>query len=107
MIVGRQVTTKSGSIDLLGVDKSGNTVIIELKRAQLPRECLAQAIDYASNVAEWTVDRLGEECSKYRKKTLQDLFNDSFPEVDLEAVNLTAPSGSSWWVSPSRRPSNA
>ncbi|OPY49148.1 MAG: hypothetical protein A4E49_03229 [Methanosaeta sp. PtaU1.Bin112] len=28
MIIGRQVMTKSGPIDLLGIDKSGNTVII-------------------------------------------------------------------------------
>ncbi|MEO0108770.1 MAG: endonuclease NucS domain-containing protein, partial [candidate division WOR-3 bacterium] len=73
-IIGRQVVTESGFIDLLGVDRSGNTVIIELKRSQLPRECLAQAIDYASVVAGWTVDRLAEECSKYTKKNLQDLF---------------------------------
>lgn len=36
MIIGRQVITKSGPIDLLGIDKSGNTVIIELKRSELP-----------------------------------------------------------------------
>ncbi len=57
IIIGRQVTTKSGPIDLLGIDKSGNTVIVEIKRDQLPRECLAQAIDYASAVAGWTVER--------------------------------------------------
>ena len=49
-IIGRQVSTKSGAIDLLGIDKTGNTVIIEIKRDELPRECLAQAIDYASDV---------------------------------------------------------
>ena len=56
MIIGRQVMTKSGPIDLLGIDKSGNTVVIEIKRAELPREALVQAIDYASNVAEWTAE---------------------------------------------------
>jgi hypothetical protein len=90
IIIGRQVTTKSGQIDLLGIDKSGNTVIIEIKRAELPRESLAQAIDYASNVAEWTVDKLGEACSEYTKKTLQDAFNESFPDVDLETLNLNS-----------------
>jgi len=60
MIIGRQVKTKSGPIDLLGVDRSGNTVIIEIKRDRLPRECLAQAIDYASAIAGWTVERLSE-----------------------------------------------
>ena len=51
-LIGRQVMTKSGPIDLLGVDRSGNTVIIEIKRDELPREALAQAIDYASDVSK-------------------------------------------------------
>lgn len=90
MIIGRQVPTKSGPIDLLGIDKSGNTVIIEIKRDELPRESLAQAIDYASHIAEWTVERLGDVCSGYTKKTFEDAFNESFPDVDLENVNLNS-----------------
>src|SRR3990172_5784324 len=65
LLIGRQVPTKSGPIDLLGIDKSGNTVIVELKRDELPRESLAQAIDYASDVADWTVERLGEVCLEH------------------------------------------
>jgi len=90
MIIGRQVMTRSGPIDLLAIDKSGNTVIIEIKRAELPRESLAQAIDYASNIAEWTVEKLSEVCSEYKKMTLQDAFNEAFPDVDLETVNLNS-----------------
>lgn len=90
LIIGRQVPTKSGPIDLLAVDRSGNTVIIEIKRGELPRECLAQAIDYASDVAEWTVERLDEECSDYAEKPLEDALAESFPEIDLEALNLNS-----------------
>jgi len=90
LIIGRQVTTRSGPIDLLGIDKSGNTVIIEIKLSELPRESLAQAIDYASDVAEWTVEQLGEVCLEYTKKTLQEAFNEAFPDVDLETVNPNA-----------------
>ena len=90
MIIGSQVPTRSGRIDLLGIDKSGNTVIIEIKRAELPRESLAQAIDYASDVAEWTVEGLGEVYSGYTNKTLQDAFNETFPDVDLETVNINS-----------------
>jgi hypothetical protein len=89
-IIGRQAMTRSGPIDLLGIDESGNTVIIEIKRGELPRECLAQAIDYASNVAEWTAAKLGEICSGYRSATLEDVFNESFPDVDLETVNINS-----------------
>jgi hypothetical protein len=43
--------SKSGPIDLLGIDKAGNTVIVEIKREKLPREALTQAIDYACVVS--------------------------------------------------------
>lgn len=89
-IIGRQVMTKSGPIDLLGIDRSGNTVIIEIKRDKLPRECLAQAIDYASDVAEWTVERLSEVCSEYTKKGFEEAFSEAFPDVDMENVNLNS-----------------
>ena len=72
IIIGRQVATKSGPLDLLGIDKHGNTVVIELKRDKLPREALAQAIDYASDVAGWSVEKLSEVCSQYTGKSLED-----------------------------------
>ena len=90
LIIGRQVISKSGPIDLLGIDKTGNTVVIEIKRAELPREVLAQAIDYASNVAEWTVEKLSEICSAYTSKPFQEAFNEAFPDVDLESVSLNS-----------------
>lgn len=87
-IIGRQVSTKSGPIDLLGIDKSGNTVIIELKRAKLPREALAQAIDYASNAANWSVEKLSEICTEFTGKSLEDIFNTIFPDADIESLNI-------------------
>lgn len=48
---------------------------------------VAQAIDYASDVATWSVERLSEECAKYRGKSLDDILSDTFDDVDLE--NLT------------------
>ena len=53
IIIGRQAQTKSGPLDLLGIDKNGNLIIIELKRDRLPREALVQAIDYASDISHW------------------------------------------------------
>jgi hypothetical protein len=90
MIIGRQVATKSGPIDLLGIDRSGNTVIIELKRAGLPRETLAQAIDYASDAAEWTVERLSEICTGYTKRTFEEAFAEAFPDADMENLNVNS-----------------
>ena len=49
LIIGRQVPTDlGGSIDLLGVDRAGNVVVIELKRDRTPRETVAQALEYAA-----------------------------------------------------------
>jgi len=88
VIIGKQVTTKSGPLDLLAIDKSGNTVIIELKRDKLPREALAQAIDYASDVAYWSIDKLSEECTKFHNKSLEEILTANFQDVDLENINV-------------------
>jgi len=87
-IIGRQVPTKSGPLDLLGIDRHGNTVIIELKRDKLPREALAQAIDYASDVADWSIEKLSEICAQYTGKSLEDHLTESFPDISLENLNI-------------------
>lgn len=83
-MIGRQVLTQSGPLDLLAIDRSGNLVVIELKRDQLPREALAQAVDYASDVASWGIDKVGEICAKYTGETLEDVLSEAFPDADLE-----------------------
>jgi len=88
VIIGKQVATKSGPLDLLAIDKSGNTVIIELKRDRLPREALAQAIDYASDVAYWSIDKLSEVCIKFHNKSLEEVLGASFQDIDLESINV-------------------
>jgi hypothetical protein len=51
---------------------------------------LAQAIDYASDVAEWSADRISDECSKYLSKPFEDVFNDRFPDIELENININS-----------------
>lgn len=88
LIIGRQVQTKSGPLDLLAVDRRGSLVVLELKRDKLPREVVAQAIDYASDVASWTVDKLSEVCTKYTGKSLEDSISEAFPDVNLENLKV-------------------
>ena len=88
LIIGEQVPTKSGLIDFLGIDKSGNLVTIELKRDKLPRVVLSQAIDYASDVASWDVDKISEVCTKYTGQSLEDYLNEKFEDVDLEDLTI-------------------
>ncbi len=90
-IIGQQVYTKSGPLDFLGIDRSGNLVIIELKRDRLAREVLAQAIDYASDVATYEPSYLNEICEKFTNQKLGDYLTEKFPETNFEevAVNQT------------------
>ncbi len=61
MPIGRQeVTNHGGRIDLLAIAPDGSLVLIELKRDRTPREIVAQALDYASWVAELTADRIAQ-----------------------------------------------
>src|SRR5690349_16641727 len=48
----------SGRLDLLCVDQQGRLVVIEIKRATLIRDAIAQAIDYASVIGTWNADQV-------------------------------------------------
>lgn len=66
LIIGRQVTTNLGSIiDLLALDKEGNTAVIEIKRDRTPRETLAQALEYASFVESLEYEQLEQILRDY------------------------------------------
>ncbi|MBI3194581.1 MAG: DUF91 domain-containing protein [Ignavibacteriae bacterium] len=85
-LIGEQVETKSGPLDFLGIDNKGNIVIVELKRDSLPREVLAQAIDYASDVADWDIDKLSEICQAFTGQSLADYLSQKFPETGEEEL---------------------
>ena len=82
LIIGEQVPTRGGFIDFLGLDQSGNLIVIELKRDKLPREALAQAMDYASDIASWGEDKISEVCLKFAGQDLEDYLNEKFGDVD-------------------------
>ncbi len=44
--------------DILAVDEQGYLVIMELKRGQTPRDVIAQALEYAAQVVNWTYDAI-------------------------------------------------
>ncbi len=52
LIIGRQVETGFGRIDLLGIRSDGSLLIIELKRDKTPRDVIAQILEYASWAAK-------------------------------------------------------
>ena len=63
-LVGRQMPTEGGPLDLLGVDGDGRLVVFELKRGTLSREAVAQVIDYASYLDDMDLGALAEHISE-------------------------------------------
>lgn len=66
LIIGRQVSTNLGGyIDLLGVDREGDIVVVELKRDRTPRDTIAQSLEYASFAERLDTDQLEEILRSY------------------------------------------
>jgi len=90
LIIGRQVTTNLNSfIDLLGVDKNGNTVIIELKRDRTPRETVAQILEYASFIENLDYSQLNDIFKNYfgDEVELQDYHQQFFQNNENVSFN--------------------
>src|SRR5207302_11160475 len=65
LIIGRQVPTPSGPLDLLAIDSDAQLVVVENKRDRTPRDVLAQTIDYASYVASLTPGEVASLFASY------------------------------------------
>lgn len=91
LIIGRQVDTDYGvTMDLLGVDSFGNTVIIELKKDKTPRDVVSQAMDYASWINDLEESRVREIAETYFSQKGLDFgesFNSKF-QKDLNDIEL-------------------
>lgn len=91
VLVISQETPFKNVTDVLAIDAQGNLLIIEVKRGQSPRDVIAQALEYASDVADWDYDRLNKTAIQYfasRKlefKSLLEAFSKTFdiPQEEL------------------------
>ncbi len=89
LIIGRQVTTNlNGYIDLLGLDRHGNTVVIELKRDVTPREVISQILEYASSIEPLSYKELDSIYKDYSggEGALQDYHREFFNLCGDEVV---------------------
>jgi hypothetical protein len=85
LVIGRQVPTNLGTwIDLLGLDKYGNTVLIELKRGKSPRETVAQLLEYASFIENLDYESLNVIYQSYiGEETSLDNYHQEYFAIDL------------------------
>jgi hypothetical protein len=96
--IGRQVSAIVGESglypDLIGIDASGDLVLVELKKGKTPREVIAQILEYSSWGSSLDDDDLNRITQAYYRKfdcdfnkSLQDLFKEAFySDVDEEPV---------------------
>ncbi len=88
LLIGRQVKTASGTLDLIGIDRTGNIVIVELKRDKLPREAIAQVIDYAAVIKDWTLNEFNEISKEQLNYSIEDKLSEKFPDISLENLRI-------------------
>ena len=68
MIIGREVIVSGfqDGIDLLGIDREGNVVIIELKRGSLKGSVDFQGLKYAAFASQWGYEDLRNQFDKFK-----------------------------------------
>jgi hypothetical protein len=80
VIIGRQIYVEGGRLDLLALDPLGRFVVIEIKRGELRRDTVAQALDYASSIATMPLQELHRKVDNYLSiagnKTLRNLLDE-------------------------------
>lgn len=87
-VIGRQVRTDFGGfIDILCLDNLGNSVVVELKKGQTPRETAAQALEYASWVKNLSYDDITAIAEKY----LKEIGSGSLKEAFLQRFGVEVP----------------
>jgi len=68
LLIGRQVKTDYGIIDLLALDRDGAVIIIELKRGLLRRDIVGQVNDYLTCVKRWNGDELEQKANLVQQR---------------------------------------
>lgn len=79
LIIGREVSVAdlNDGIDILALDRSGNTVVVELKRGALRGGIDFQALKYVSYVSRWSYDDIKQQFEKFLQSQWgADLYGD-------------------------------
>jgi Endonuclease NucS len=87
LVIGRQVPTEGGPLDLLCIDDQGDLVIVELKRDKTPREITAQVLDYASTIVDLTDEQIRAIAAEYLSANFDEVFAHRFGADIPAALN--------------------
>lgn len=90
LVIGRQIATGSGPLDILCMEYGGGLVVIELKRDKTPRQVTAQVIDYAAYVDEMPLDKLSKIYLEQTggKENLTEAYRKKYGvELDEETIS--------------------
>ena len=87
LVIGRQISTSGGTLDLLAVDEKANLVIVELKRDKTPRDVVAQILDYASCVQDFGREDVERHTRDFLGKGIDEAFMERFGHEVPETVN--------------------
>ena len=87
-IIGRQVPTATKTrIDLMGLDRDGNVVIIEVKKGVSAREVVSQILEYGV----WAEDIQYEDLNRIAKDRHISGFQDLYKKYEIDYKEIPEP----------------
>ncbi len=89
MLIGDQIPTGTGFIDILAVSRDGTVVVIELKKSKAARDAVSQILDYVSWVSGLKAETISDLYTARQKSDLGLRFKEHFgTELDADALNV-------------------
>ena len=88
MLIGNQVSTGTGFIDVLAVSRDGTVVVIELKKSRASRDVVSQTLDYVSWISGLQAENIADIYSSKQSRELGTEFRNYFGiDLDEDALN--------------------
>lgn len=89
LLIGEEVKPTEhvdNRIDLLGIDRDGNVVVIELKRGSNKLQLL-QALSYAAMMSDWQPEDIASQYKSFRKINEPEEGIEQFIAEDIDSLN--------------------
>lgn len=89
MVIGRQVFTGTGYVDILAISRDGALVVIELKKSRASRDVISQVLDYVSWASGLEPESIAEMFKQHQGSDLGPRFAECFGvSLDVEQINV-------------------